>query len=57
MTGDIIWPRDADGTTPSPVPPHGIVHHYAPLAWIGTGTPVNLRREFDAAARCHVTDG
>lgn len=32
-TGDIEWPRDKDGN-PQSQPPHGIKHHYAPLAGI-----------------------
>jgi predicted flap endonuclease-1-like 5' DNA nuclease len=35
--GDILWPTEAkaDGTlAPAALPPHGIVHHYAPLARI-----------------------
>jgi hypothetical protein len=31
-TGDVEWPRNKDG--PIPLPPHGIDHHYAPLAFI-----------------------
>jgi len=32
-TGDIIWPG---GTNPAALPPHGVSHHYAPLAvWDG----------------------
>ncbi|WP_069163755.1 DUF6519 domain-containing protein [Nocardia altamirensis] len=54
-TGDIIWPRDADGVTASFVPPHGVEHHYAPLTWVGEGTSRNLRQQFEQAARCHVT--
>jgi hypothetical protein len=30
-TGDVIWPRD-DKEMPLAVPPHGVDHHYAPLA-------------------------
>ena len=30
-TGDVEWPRDKDGN-PQSQPPHGIKHHYAPLA-------------------------
>jgi hypothetical protein len=30
-TGDVIWPRDDKGD-PRPLPPHGVHHHYAPLA-------------------------
>ena len=36
-TGDVLWPADThdDGTTsPRALPPHGIEHHYAPLARI-----------------------
>jgi len=35
-TGDVIWPRVADGNkqVAKPLPPHGIDHHYAPLAVI-----------------------
>lgn len=29
-TGDVEWPRDNDGPVASP--PHGIEHHFAPLA-------------------------
>lgn len=29
-TGDIVWPKD--GNLPAQLPPHGIEHHYAPLA-------------------------
>jgi hypothetical protein len=31
VTGDIEWPTDNDGE-PHALPPHGIQHHYAPLA-------------------------
>src|SRR6266496_431871 len=34
-TGDIEWPRDEnDPTLPATVGPHGVEHHYAPLALI-----------------------
>jgi hypothetical protein len=33
-TGDVEWPRDAQGAALI-LPPHGIDHHYAPLAIIG----------------------
>lgn len=42
-TGDVEWPRQADGN-PKPMSPHGIIHHYAPLAIIGVsanGVSVN----------------
>jgi Family of unknown function (DUF6519) len=36
-TGDVIWPKE--GQLPAQVPPHGIDHHYAPLAfWGGNAT-------------------
>ncbi len=39
-TGDVEWPGSADA--PIPLPPHGIVHHYAPLAIVSvsTGGPI-----------------
>lgn len=35
-TGDVEWPQESG--KPTAVPPHGIEHHYAPLAVISTGT-------------------
>jgi len=35
--GDVIWPRDTTGKL-DPQLPHGITHHYAPLAAIGDAT-------------------
>ena len=32
VRGDILWPQGADG--PQLLPPHGVQHHYAPLAVI-----------------------
>lgn len=49
--GDTLWPRlkvGEGGTVggPKPLPPHGIEHHYAPLATIPiTGDVTNLRVE------------
>jgi hypothetical protein len=49
--GDIWWPKD-DNKRAKPLPPHGVQHHYAPLAVItldGNGkiTPaLDLRRTF-----------
>jgi len=37
VTGNIEWPQDSDGK-PEFVNPHGIVHHYAPLALLDAGT-------------------
>ena len=31
-TGSLLWPRDPVTDQPLPQPPHGIRHHYAPLA-------------------------
>jgi hypothetical protein len=54
-TGNIEWPielTDAGQTRPLPQPPHGIHHHYAPLAILDTNTsgwsspPTDLRCEF-----------
>ncbi len=52
-TGDVIWPQvpadpsakeAADDARPAALPPHGIDHHYAPLALVaGTGRVVDLR--------------
>jgi hypothetical protein len=35
-TGDVIWPKVTEGNkqVAKPLPPHGIDHHYAPLAVI-----------------------
>ncbi len=35
-TGDVEWPKDDKGN-PLARPPHGVEHHYAPLAIIGIG--------------------
>jgi hypothetical protein len=59
-TGDVEWPklRDAQGQPqPMALPPHGVEHHYAPLAVIdvdGQGNvsspPTDLRRTFGPLA-------
>ncbi len=43
-TQDVEWPQASDG--PSAQPPHGIEHHYAPLARIEAGVVTDLRRKF-----------
>lgn len=51
-TGDVVWPEIDD--TPQALPPHGVDHHYAPLAVLDMDatTPVeDLRREFDPIAK------
>jgi hypothetical protein len=52
-TGDVLWPveEDDDGTTsPKAVPPHGIKHHYAPLARIAVDGNGGVTCEVDC--RC-----
>ncbi len=39
--GDIEWPGEKEGN-PKPLPPHGIVNHYAPLAIIAVDTWDNV---------------
>lgn len=39
-TGDVEWPGPADN--PKAVPPHGVKHHYAPLASISVDTVGNV---------------
>ena len=52
-TGDIIWPYESDGITARAVPPHGVEHHYAPLAWFGTdGSSIVLQKVFSALGEC-----
>ena len=45
-TGNVEWPGPVND--PASLPPHGIEHHYAPLALIviGTGSVTDLRRTF-----------
>ena len=53
-TGDVQWPEATDGTGPRALGPHGVEHHFAPLAFVraaGAG-PVDLRHSFDALAAC-----
>jgi hypothetical protein len=51
-TGDVEWPRD-DKQDPKPLPPHGVEHHYAPLATITTDDqPIDLRHRFVPSAKC-----
>jgi len=50
-TGDILWPGAGD--VPDAVPPHGVRHHYAPLAWVADGGDLtDLRRSFAQLAKC-----
>ena len=51
-TGKIEWPQLPNNQGPSAQPPHGVEHHYAPLAFLPSGpttTPaaiIDLRRTF-----------
>jgi len=51
-TGDVDWPRSAE--KPESCPPHGVRHHYAPLALLLTGrdtiTITDLRKEIAIVA-------
>jgi hypothetical protein len=51
-TGDIQWPKMEDSTPPhelvaKPLPPHGIEHHYAPLAVVSAGADGLVKVELD----------
>jgi hypothetical protein len=48
-TGDVLWPKAADKTQAA-LPPHGVTHHYAPLALLEGGRIVDLRWTFDHLA-------
>jgi hypothetical protein len=55
-TGNIEWPQQTNSqgeSTPAALPPHGIEHHYAPLAVVDVdnGTINDLRRKFSPAAQ------
>ncbi|HZM66430.1 MAG TPA: DUF6519 domain-containing protein [Nakamurella sp.] len=51
-TGDIQWARGTDAK-PMALPPQGIKHHYAPLAWFGDGDGMTeLGRQFARLATC-----
>ncbi len=47
-TGDVLWPKL--GNVPTAVPPHGVTHHYAPLALIRDGRISDARWTFDQLA-------
>lgn len=53
-TGDVEWPTD-DQKNPVALPPHGIRHHYAPLAIIDENgiTVLDCRRQFYSLARTY----
>lgn len=43
-TGDVEWPKDAQGKNPLPQPPRGVEHHYAPLAIVTSATNITDAR-------------
>ena len=57
-TGDVEWPGPPDN--PTPMPPNGVEHHYAPLAAVVKGkdtadpffTVIDLRRQIDPLGKC-----
>lgn len=56
-TGDIEWPGGQGD--PLPIGPHGIDHHYAPLAVVtiadgkpAAGIPIDLRHKFNLTNAC-----
>jgi hypothetical protein len=52
-TGNIAWPQQTNSqSTPAALPPHGIAHHYAPLAVVEVDNETinDLRRKFSPAA-------
>ncbi|BAZ11845.1 hypothetical protein NIES4071_36710 [Calothrix sp. NIES-4071] len=58
-TGDVEWRKSADGKTPLALPPHGVEHHYAPLAVIVSAkeVPEDCRRQFYSLARSYYYSG
>ena len=48
-TGDVIWPKVRQGSkwVAKPVPPHGIDHHYAPLAVISVDGAKKITLDYD----------
>lgn len=52
-TGDVEWPLE--GGKPKPLPPHGVEHHYAPLAILNNKLEppeiTDLRKQFEAQAK------
>lgn len=51
VTGDIEWPEEPEGASqklvPSSLRPHGVTHHYAPLAFFDASSiPDDKHREF-----------
>jgi hypothetical protein len=59
-TGDVVWPREQDGSggwVPAALPPSGVEHHYAPLAYLivddaGISVQEQFVREIVPLAKC-----
>jgi hypothetical protein len=53
-TADVEWPRTPNGD-PIAQTPHGVIHHYAPLAYLGIETNklgvFDLRRQFEGLSK------
>jgi len=58
--GTIEWPNTVDDQG-NPVyialPPHGVYHHYAPLATLQNGSPISCRCLFDLNLNCNEGKG
>lgn len=53
-TGDVEWPQQettGGGSTPKLLPPHGVTHHFAPLAVIGVAEQRKVTIEADLRRR------
>jgi len=55
VTGDVEWPGEVG--KPDPLPPHGVEHHYAPLALISVGEDGNVTPDPDKDCRQNVNRG
>ena len=44
ITGDVEWPAEQNGK-PKALLPHGVIHHYAPLAIISIGADGNISKQ------------
>jgi hypothetical protein len=56
-TGNIEWPVELDTDNkeiPIPKPPHGIRHHYAPLAILNADGPVDCRCQISPLNDCNL---
>ena len=52
-TGSVDWPVTGPDRSPLALPPHGTLHHYAPLALVHAGGGLtDLRHQFGGRAAC-----